>query len=89
MWVYRAGKKPQVQRPQPAQLAKYQHNHQHNHKQGREKLPQQLQRAPQVILQDFIPLYKPNATPISDTSMLTNLNQFKKVYKHFTKVTYK
>ena len=53
---------------------------------SRKKAPQQLQRQPQVIVKDYVPLYKSqNATPISDNSISTYLSQFKKVYEYFTK----
>ena len=57
--------------------------------QARKKAPQQLQRAPQQVVKDYVPLYKSaNATPLSDNSISTYLSQFKKVYEHFTKVIY-
>ncbi len=50
------------------------------------KTPQQLIRAPQQVVKDYVPMYKsPNATPISDNSMSTYFSQFKEVYEHFTK----
>lgn len=53
--------------------------------QKKPKAPQQLQRAPQQVVKDFVPLYKsPNAQPLSNKSITTYLNQFKKVYEHFT-----
>ena len=65
-----------IQQPQPIKISK------NNNKQ---KTTQQLQRAPQQVVKDYIPLYKkPNSQPIIDSSIATYLNQFKKVYKHFT-----
>ena len=89
---YRASKRPpkpaQPQPPPqpPAQPVKQPQPIKPNTKnQKKQKAPQQLQRQPQQVIKDYIPLYKkPNATPISDTSILTYLNQFKKVYEHFT-----
>ena len=50
------------------------------------KAAQQLHRAPQQVVKDYIPLYKkPNAQPITNNSIAVYLNQFKKVYEHFTK----
>ncbi len=50
------------------------------------KAPQQLQRAPQIQIKEYVPLHKsPNATPLSDNSIKTYISQFEKVYEHFTK----
>jgi len=51
----------------------------------KQKAPQQLQRPQQQAVKDFVPLYKsPNAQPLNIKSIETYLNQFKKVYEHFT-----
>jgi len=74
---------PPVQQVQPVQPV--QPPAQQNRKKTA-KAPQQLQRAPQQVVKDYVPMYqKPNASPISDNSISTYLSQFKKVYEHFTK----
>ena len=53
---------------------------------SRKKAPQQLQRQPQQVVKEYIPLFKnQNATPLSDNSIATYLHQFKKIYEIFTK----
>ena len=88
---YRASKQPpKPPRPQPApaqqQPAQQPQPIKPNTKnQKKAKAPQQLQRAPLQVVKDFVPLYKsPNAQPLSNKSITTYLNQFKKVYEHFT-----
>ena len=92
MRKYRASKRPlkpaqpaQQPAPAPAQPAQQPAPPQLP-AQARKKAPQQLQRAPQQVVKDYVPLYKSaNATPLSDNSIATYLSQFKKVYEHFTK----
>ncbi len=45
----------------------------------KQNAPQQLQRVPQQVVNDYEPLHKsPNATPLSDNSITTYLSQFRK-----------
>jgi len=89
---YRASKRPPPPAQPPAQPPPAQPPQQpqavkpSTKNQKKQKAPQQLIRAPQQVVKDYIPMYKkPNATPISDNSIGTYLSQFKKVYEHFTK----
>ena len=87
MRAYRArknkNKKPQQQTQQQPQQQQVQ---QPTQTKSRKKAAQQLQRAPQQVVKDYIPLYKkPNSQPTIDSSIATYLNQLKKVYQHFTK----
>ena len=92
MRVYRASKRPpKPPRPQPAQAPPAQAPPQpqpikpSTKNQKKQKADQQLIRAPQQVVKDYVPLYKkPNAQPIANTSISSYLNQFKKVYEHFT-----
>ena len=70
---------PQVQPVQPQAQPQVQAK-------SRKKAPQQLQRQPQQVVKEYIPLFKnQNATPLSDNSIATYLHQFKKIYEIFTK----
>ena len=92
MRAYRASKRPPKPaqppppQPAPAQPAQQPQPIKPNKKnQKKQKAPQQLQRAPQQVVKDFVPLYKsPNAQPLTNKSIETYLSQFKKVYEHFT-----
>ena len=92
MRAYRARKNPKPAQPQPVQQPPAQPAQQpqpikpSKKNQKKQKAAQQLIRAPVQVVKDYIPLYKkPNAQPISDSSIRSYLNQFKKVYEHFTK----
>ena len=93
MRKYRASKRPpNPPRPQPApaqpqvqQVQQVQPVQPPVQAKSRKKAPQQLQRQPQQVVKDFVPLYKsPNAQPLTNKSIETYLSQFKKVYQHFT-----
>jgi hypothetical protein len=94
MRAYRASKRPPKRtiiinnqpQPQPVQQPQLPQPQVQSKPSKNRKAPQQLIRAPQQVVKDYVPMYKsPNATPISDNSISTYLSQFKKVYDHFTK----
>ena len=90
MRAYRASKRPpkppKPPPPLPAQQPPAAQPPPVQQKGKKQKAPQQLQRAPQQVVKDYVPLYKSaNAIPISDNSISTYLSQFKKIYEHFTK----
>ncbi len=69
---YRASKRPPPAPPPPAPPAPPAPQQQQQPAQARKKAPQQLQRAPQQVIKDYVPMYKkPNASPISDNSIST------------------
>jgi hypothetical protein len=93
MRAYRASRRPPKRtiiinnqpQPQPQPVQQPQLIKPSTKKQKKQKAPQQLIRAPQQVVKEFVPMYKsPNATPISDNSISTYLSQFKKVYENFT-----
>jgi hypothetical protein len=93
MRFYRASKRPQKPKttiiinnqPQPQPQPAQQPQPIKPRKQT-PKAPQQLIRAPQIQVKDYVPLFKsPNATQLSDNSIKTYRSQFKKVYELFTK----
>ncbi len=92
MRAYRASKRPPKPKttiiinnqPQP-QPQQYNNRRRLSKQNKKQKAPQQLIRAPQQVVKELVPMYKPpNAQPISDDSIATYLSQFKKVYEHFT-----